>query len=279
VEYNHNLKRITALKLLREHMHTTNTHYNLVAMTRFDIYFVKEFTQHNISHSSFNMISSLEHSQVADDNFYLFPIAFLPQFFNLVVRKYRKTDPRNIHMLFHEIRLKLEELFPVHYVLDEKVSVRELSFFKLHFFDSVCLMPQKYLLTPNVWYISPMKTAKMMLSAAGTELTFKKMAKKKCINAWIGYEIPQQGNWVVSFSMSVSAELVHFPFLKLHNPVRFLTTPQHIPANTWTDIRCEFECPHSHDLMCLIFDALESQIYAYVRDFRLHLLENSNDNN
>ena len=102
----------------------------------------------NINFDKFNIISILEHKKICDDNFYLFPTKYLRDFFNLIIHK--KHDDI---MIPHYLKNDLEKKFNVNYICNENVSVPNLSFFKLRFFDNIDFNLDKYLFSNKIFII------------------------------------------------------------------------------------------------------------------------------
>ena len=108
-------KSIEVLRLFKEYIRVTNVAYDMVCLTRFDIYFLRYLI--NIDYTKINIISKID-TNLIDDNFYLFPISMLNEFFEMF-----STNRVNMNEKWAIARCflpKFEEKFKVHFIHDEK---------------------------------------------------------------------------------------------------------------------------------------------------------------
>ena len=99
--------------------------YDHICVTRFDLLFQTPFHRANINLERFNNVSVLEHKGVICDNFYLFP-ARMAQAFHRTLLEVPTTSH---HYLQQKIEENIQE--PIHFITDERVFVRDLSFYKI----------------------------------------------------------------------------------------------------------------------------------------------------
>lgn len=103
-----------------------NVDYDLILIIRFDLLFQKDFEKSNIKLDKFNLVSILEKDHLICDNFYLFPFPKLKQF--------HEITKKNINKSFHNIKDDIEKIDNkefVNYILNEKKSIGNLSFYKI----------------------------------------------------------------------------------------------------------------------------------------------------
>ena len=109
----------------------TNNKYDLILITRFDLFFKKNFNESNIILDKFNLVSILESPNLICDNFYLFPYKYL-QAFSKIVKK-------NLTGCFHHIKHDIENINGtdfVNYILNENKNIAGLSFYKIVRYES-----------------------------------------------------------------------------------------------------------------------------------------------
>jgi len=256
-------KLLKVIQILLEYIDQNKVLYDIVCITRFDIYFMKDFL--NIDITKLNIVSILEHPNACDDNFYLFPIHFLKDFYNLIYHQImtNKTNSLILHFTLN----KFIELFPINYLCNEGVIVRDLSFFKLRFFENIEFTINKYIFSDNVWYASIDNNSQMML--LNDTICFNKIKTDICPWCWIGYDIKEKGLYQLSFEILSDKDIINFDFIKLHKPVIFYKT-QDILANIWTNIAVQITVHEPDDLLCLIFDIYTDQINIQVKTLKYH---------
>ena len=260
--YGRLFKFIKVLQLLIDYIELNKVLYDIVCITRFDIYFMKDFL--NIDITKLNIVSILEHPGICDDNFYLFPIYFLKDFYDLVYHQIMNNKTTTI--ILHNTLHKFIELFPINYLCNEGVVVRHLSFFKLRFFDSIVFKLNKYIFSDNVWYTSIDRNSQMML--LNDTICLTKIKNFTCPWCWIGYDIKEKGIYNLTFEIFSDKDLINFDFIKLHKPVIFYKT-QDILANTWTKIDVQIIVHEPDDELCIIFDNYTDQIKCQFKDIKI----------
>ena len=238
------LKKLRVLKLLMDYIEKTKEHYDVVLMTRFDIYFIKELV--NIDFNKLNIVSVLESNDSCDDNLLIFPIKYLSLIFELITNNSEKHAPLVLHLM----KNIYERHIPVNYIQNEYVEVRFLSFYKLPFFDNIHLIMNKYLFTENVKY----KSAGTLTTVTLYDDIIEFNKRHNGAFSWIGYEL--NGKYNLSFEIYTD-KIIDFDFIKYHNPVGFYKTPT-IQPNEWVKIELNIEL--SHDLVCFIFDDYNDEI-------------------
>jgi len=250
---NHCYKKLGVLQLLIDYIEKSYKNYDIVLLTRFDIYIMREFTNDNIDLSKLNIVSILEHEYTCDDNLFIFPIKYLKPFKTFIENQLRSTNAANaIHFLKNE----LERHLSINYICNERRLVAELSFYKLHLFDDMQLILNRYLFTENVVYKSPQNNASILID--GNIIEFTKYITKPGGFCWAGYELEKDSTYYLSFEMYSNRD-IEFDFIKLHQPVRFYKTDP-ILANTWIKINLVIKTKGVNDLLCLIFDSFNDSI-------------------
>jgi hypothetical protein len=111
---------------------TKGARYDQVLITRFDIFFCENFTNENIKYDNLNLISILEQPHLICDNFYMFPIKYIYNFYRIFknIRLHTGVD----YLPAHHLRKVFDIYFNVNYVKNEHRDVGNLSFYKLHLF-------------------------------------------------------------------------------------------------------------------------------------------------
>ena len=101
----------------------SNVNYDIICMTRFDIYFMEPF---QVDISKLNIFSILEHNDVICDNFYLFPGKMLRSMIEIFNKREHASNAD------HFLKNVFEASFEVNYIKNERVFVRDLTSYKLH---------------------------------------------------------------------------------------------------------------------------------------------------
>lgn len=117
-----NRKFINVIKLCLN----KNIIYDNILITRFDLLFQKDFEKSNIKLDKFNLVSILERDNLICDNFYILPFSKLKQFYEIA--------KKNISNSFHKIKNEIEKIENpefINYILDERVHIHKLSFYKI----------------------------------------------------------------------------------------------------------------------------------------------------
>jgi len=99
-------------------------------------------------------------------------------------------------------------------------------------------------------------------------INFKKNNKHPCSHCWLGYIIETPGLYDISFKIYSDKNIINYDFIKLHNPVIFYKTID-IHANVLTKINITIKTNVPNDLLCLIFDNFNSEIYIKYEDFQV----------
>jgi hypothetical protein len=273
---NYCIKKIKALKLLIDYINESKKRYDIVLLTRFDIYIIKEFTKNNINLNKFNIVSQLEHAYLMDDNLYIFPIKYLYTFFNVFLnccvnyeKKFNKNKNKFPHCIIPHL-LPLPKYFDINYICNDNKNVPNLSFYKLAYFPNTSLIINKTLYTENVIYNSTNNTSNMKINENLIE--FNKYVFNKCAFAWIGYELEKTGSYKLSFEMMSNKDIINFDFIKMHNPIKFYKT-QNILKNSWTTIDIIIENKEKNSLLVFIFDKFNDCLNIIYKDIKLEFIE------
>ena len=255
-------KIIKILKMLIDYIDNQFDRYDVIMMSRLDIYFMKNFL--NINFEKFNNVSILEHKKACDDNFYLFPIKYLHDFYNLII-----NQNYNDILILHHIKNLLEKKFNVNYICNENDSVPNLSFFKLRFFDNIDFNLDKYLFSDNVWYKSLNNNAEMLKNEIDNIIYFKKINHYRCNYCWIGYEIKNIGNYNLIFDIMSNKDIINFNYIKTHKPEQYYTT-NNIYSNTLTSINIMIKITNNDDLFVIIFDDFYDTIDIQIKNLQIN---------
>jgi len=94
-EYRHPLEDVINLCI------NEGREYDLILITRFDLFFTKGFENSNIQLDKFNIVTLVEYPDYICDNFYLFPYKYLSSFSNIIkenrhIRRFTKEDLEGI---------------------------------------------------------------------------------------------------------------------------------------------------------------------------------------
>lgn len=116
-----NLKLQGVIECFYNYKKKKNIHYSNLIITRFDIFFRKNFE--NINLNKFNLISILEKNNLICDNFYMFPYKYFKIFYDIIL----DIGDKNLHF-FKNI---FENYFNINYIHNEFTDVPNLLFYSL----------------------------------------------------------------------------------------------------------------------------------------------------
>lgn len=260
---NHGNRVYKTIKGLELIMNQT-TVYDIIIVTRFDIYFQNTHFD-RLRFDEFNMFSILEKPDVCDDNFYLFPHAYLVPFHTLLSQSYkdRPTNSLLMHFLLHPMKRD----FKLNFIHNEYCFVHQLTSFSLRFFQECQFWLNTTLFSDNVWYHS-LQHASMMRKNTNDTISFHKVVKGKSHWCWIGYRIAKKGTYHLCFDMESNQDLGDFSFLKLHHPVQFYPTPP-VHAGEWTTIDVTLNVVQDNEMLCFQFDDFEGTLEITYRGITL----------
>lgn len=216
-------KTIEVLRLLIDYMKETQNTYDMVCLTRLDIYFLEPLL--NIDYTTLNIVSKVQvnktsKTELIDDNFYLFPISLLDHIYTIytIYRTYTVNGSfidGGPSIIAHCFQKAFEEKCKINYIKDEEAKlVSELSTFKLRFFNELNLLVNKTIFTEGIEYYSRTRTVKIVIHDT-KNITLTKMANG--IYSWFGYTL-DCGKYELSFDILSNIDIL-FPFVKSHNPV------------------------------------------------------------
>lgn len=253
-------KTVDVLKLLFEYMGKNNKRYDMILLTRFDIFFMEPFTDSNIDTNKLNIVSCLESSfpveEIIDDNFYLLPIQYLKSFYEIIYN----NNVLNGRMHFHELKNSFESQMPVHYIKNENVKVCELTFFKLHYFiNDIPFIVNKYEFTENVIYTNSSKQSTFVVN--GNVCTLHKTVSENTPNCSIGYEILKPGTYELSCMIHADKDIGDFQFIKTN-----AKWDSSITANQWQPIKVKIETTAEKETVFLDFSNFNDAITIQVKD-------------
>jgi hypothetical protein len=265
---NHCFKKLKVLKAVQDQMNNTNKIYDIILLTRFDIYLLEDFTQNNINLNKFNIVSILEHDRVCDDNLFIFPIPYLTPLTKLLENKLLKyANPDAIHFL----KNNFEYHFDTHYIKNEFVKVADLSFYKLHFFENNPFIIN-YLYNDNCYYYSPKHHSELIKNKDVYQFT--KLTSTPEAFCWLGMNLDKIGIYYLSFEMFSNKD-ISIEFIKLHKPSRFYKS-NFVNKNTWTTMDMYIETSELNDLLCFIFDEFPETIQIIYKNISYHLVDPNN---
>jgi hypothetical protein len=257
IEEDHNhIKKLKVLELLIDYISETNKQYDVVLMTRFDIYIIDEFTKDNINLDYFNVVSVLEQNCLMDDNLFIFPIEYLISIKN-IIRDYIniKNDRSSIHWLLNELQKNVN----INYIKNEPGSfVAKLSFFKLRYFDNLELIINRTLFTKNVIYNSNGNTCQIILEEENN-VYLNKLISSTGTYCWFGYIIETPGKYNLSFDVYSNKDIIDYDYVKIHNPIKYYKT-SNIYAYNWITIGITIEVSEANDKLIFIFDDFNDKI-------------------
>ena len=266
-------KKVQVLQLLFDYINTTNTQYDLVLLTRFDIYIIKEFTNNNVLLDKFNIVSILEDNHLIDDNLFIFPIKYLQVLKDLLISNLSSPHASVIHSLKNEF----EHHMQINYICNEPGKlVGQLLFFKLRFFNNLQLILNDYLFTENVLYYSIDKNSQMILN--DNNIYFKKNVCDMKLWCWFGYKLNEIGFYRLTFDIFSNRNIIDFDFIKLHKPVKYYKI-SNIFENCWTTIDIIIETTDAEDLLCIIFDNFNDLIDVHFKNLRITPTKKKNETN
>lgn len=239
-------KIIKILQAIYENVIFNKNGYNLICITRFDIYFMRELC--GVKKDMFNIVSILEKDNLIDDNFYIFPFQYIGRFMSILQTICH--DKKN-RLVLHNIKTQLERVFNVNYICNENVGVLFLSFFKLRIFDNIQFIMNRYIFSDNVSYNSIGNT--MVMTINNNTIRLNKLSETETRHAWIGYDIKRCGKYRLRFDILSKKNIGNYDFIKLHRPIKFYKIGN-INSNILTHIDIIIETNENDELLCFIFD-------------------------
>lgn len=264
---NKNIKLIKILELLLKNYANV---YDALIITRFDIYFLKEFI--NIDYDKLNIISILESDNICDDNFFFVSKKYIITFVTLLINNLNAKKDNKV--CIHYLKNTFELNFDVNYLSNEYVIVEALSFYKLRFFNLTNKINYKFIInkfdfSDNILYTLP--SSNMMIN--NNIITFNKIIQSNNCFCWIGYNISEPRKYNLSFEIYSDKDIINFDFIKLHKPIKFFKI-DNILANIWTKISIVIETFSNDDLLCFIFDNFNDLINIKYKNIMIEQISN-----
>jgi hypothetical protein len=208
-------KSIECLRLLINYMEETATEYDMICLTRLDIYFLEPLL--NINYTKLNIISKTipnkqSRLELIDDNFYLFPKSMLDGIYT-IFRTYRvQPIGGGVGLVALCFKPAFEEKFQIHYIKnEERRLIQEFSSVKFDIFNAIDLIVNKYLFTESIKYYSRGKNAYIVVH--DTNVTFTK--ERNGENSWFGYSL-NPGKYDISFDILSDAD-INSSFIQLRS--------------------------------------------------------------
>lgn len=226
--------KIEIIKMLIKYISDTGENYNMVCLTRFDIYFLGDIKIHSDKLNIFSKVLGPKGEELVDDNLYVFPARMLRELLDAMIAN------------------ELEKRFQINYIKNELKRVEELTSFRLRFFNDVNLTLTKYLFTDNVKYHSKYKSVEIIINKSDVYL--KKVKEGKHLFSWFGYELAA-GTYDLTFDV-LSDKDIDFPFVKTHFPTVYYKAP-YIHANVPLSVNLRIKIEKTYTLLAFIFDDYE----------------------
>ena len=267
IDDNRNTKILNVYNLLNDYIINKKVNYNIIAFTRFDICFMKDFT--NIDYNKLNLVSILENNNLTDDNFHLYPIKYYYSFYNII----NKELPMNINnvLIFHSLLDKFRERFEINYLCNENTCVPNLSFFKLHYFNIYKVFNiSQYKFINNLPYYSINNDAKLVVN--DTKINFSKLKKNICSYAWFNYNIDEKGDYNITFEI-LSDKNINFNFIKFKDNT--ISSIFHIKENELTKVSFDTQSKINNNKMIIIFNKYEDLINITITNLKITKLTRS----
>lgn len=109
------------LKLCKEY----NEEYDIIIVTRFDLYFEKKISEYVIDLTTMNITSELINNQICD-NFYLFPYKYIDHMIALT------SEPLVKNTSYHLLKRRLMKIFgKINYFEHELKTIQGIKFYKI----------------------------------------------------------------------------------------------------------------------------------------------------
>lgn len=191
-ENNRIYKTKKVLNLFKKYNFDNN--YEFFCLTRFDIYFLKDLSI--LNYNSINITSILETNNLLDDNFYLIPKGYFDVFINTILKL--NINSKNA---MHFIKDDLKDC-KIHYLLNENVVVKDLSFFKLNFFIkcNYSFIINHYYFSNDIHY----QIENNLLKITNTDIYFKKINNDNSQYSWFGFKIYKKSKFILTFDFDNS---------------------------------------------------------------------------
>lgn len=258
-----NTKIKRGLQLIIEYMKERGIVYNAIAIIRFDIYFLKNFViNQNIYMNKLNLVSILEQNHLIDDNFYLFPINYLYNMYEIfcTCTDIKKEEAHYLKKLF-------DKYFKVNYICNENKFVSKLSFYKLRYFCDIDFIVNNGTLQENLTYYSRFNNSSLFIN--NNDIYFEKLNYNTCHWCWIGYNIEGEGMYNLSFDIKSDKLITGYPFIKTHNPV-FLHDCGDIVPNQWKHVDININIQSNYELLVFIFDDFKNIINIVLKNVKIN---------
>lgn len=207
-------KTIEVLRLLIDYMKETQSEYDIICLTRPDIYFLEPLL--NIDYTKLNIVSKTlpnkqSRTELVDDNFYLFPISMLNGIYD-IYKTYRNQyiggGPELVALCF---KPAFEEKFKINYIKnEERMLTQEFSSMKFYLFNSINLIINKYLYTETIKYYSKRRNAYVVIESDKNIRFVKEGNGEDC---YLGYTL-NSGDYNISFDI-LSDNDIQLPFISL----------------------------------------------------------------
>jgi hypothetical protein len=257
-----NTKIKKGLQLIIEYMKEKGILYNAIAIMRFDIYFLKNFLlNQNMYMNKLNLVSILEQNNMVDDNFYLFPISYLYNMYEIFCTCTDKTT-----LEAHSLKKIFDKYFKINYICNEHTFVAKLSFYKLRYFCDIDFIINSGKLQENLTYYSKFNNSSLFIN--NNDIYFEKLNYNPCHWCWIGYNIEEEGKYNLSFDIKSDTWISGFPFIKTHNPV-LLYDCEDIIQNQWKHISININVESNYELLVIIFDDFISKINIVLKNIQI----------
>jgi hypothetical protein len=195
--YRRNWKIRNVLELLISHISKTKTHYDLIVITRPDIYFVGDFKAITIDYDKLNILSMLEDERLIDDNLYMFPQKYLKVFYDIsVIRAFSSGQG-------HTLLKSFKKFCDINFMQNEKTWIHNLSFYKLRHFINHPFIINKLDYTSNVTY----EKIGASIFLSDNKILFRKTINERTGDATIGFVVKNIGTHQVSAEITSDIDI------------------------------------------------------------------------
>jgi hypothetical protein len=281
INENKNYKLLKVFELLFEYIKSNSIKYrqeyicakrayDLVLITRFDIYFIKDLI--NINISKLNIISVLESYNLIDDNLILFPFSIVHKLYDIIKKYLNKSFTINNASALHYIKNLYETNFDINYICNENLDVSQLSFFKLRYFDRINFIINKYYFTENIWYRQKSDNSTQILIKSYNNIILKKNISNICNNASFGYEINKIGIYELKFNIYSSKDIINFNFIIL-DKVSISSNIRDIYCNQLTNVSIILDVKEKDEIINFIFNHYTDTLDVEISEINLTLLQ------
>jgi len=188
------------LSLLQNHMKDTNKNYDIICITRFDLYFFKSVF--NLNLDKLNLASRNDEKNSVDDNFYLFPSKYLTSFITCL---YSIEDKDKDYRCMHYLKDRFEKSMNINYIFEDNTTgLSKFTLFAFNFFsrNEYSFILNKYMFTDNIEY-----TIDNNILFISDNLIKFKTSSEKNENSWFGFIIKEKGEYKITYNIVTDTDV------------------------------------------------------------------------